>query len=82
ELGEGVYGSCPAAGSGQLAATYGQESSSAGNVSDFGAQLMARWKGGAAAGPAKPELLHTGQIRQFKIIRLDPESKLIEVATT
>jgi len=80
EFGDGVFGSCLPSEANQVQGAYRQGDGSSGNVSDFGAQLMARWKGGAPAGPAKPEALHAGQIRQFRITRLDPETKLIEVA--
>jgi hypothetical protein len=41
--------------------------------------LKARWKGSAPAPEAKPEPLTQGQIRTFKIVKLDPETKKIEV---
>jgi small subunit ribosomal protein S1 len=42
--------------------------------------LSARWKGNALAASAKPEPLSAGQIRSFKIVKLDAEAKKIEVA--
>ncbi len=42
--------------------------------------LQARWKGGAAnTGPSTPEAIHTGQVRSFRIAKLDPDSKAIEL---
>lgn len=41
--------------------------------------LQARWKSGAAAGETKPEALRAGQIRKFRIAKLDPETKKIEL---
>jgi small subunit ribosomal protein S1 len=41
--------------------------------------LNARWKGSAPAPTAAPEPLAEGQIRTFKITRLEAESKKIEV---
>jgi hypothetical protein len=45
--------------------------------------LQARWKGGASGsvtGPAaKSEEIREGQIRSFRIARLDPAQKKIEV---
>jgi small subunit ribosomal protein S1 len=79
EFGDGVFGSCLPASSDQLAANDRSGAGASGNVSALGAQLMARWKGGATPGTAKPEALHSGQIRQFRITRLDADSKLIEV---
>jgi small subunit ribosomal protein S1 len=41
--------------------------------------LQARWKGGAPAGEAKPEAVRAGQIRKFRIVKLDPAAKKIEL---
>jgi small subunit ribosomal protein S1 len=41
--------------------------------------LKARWKGSAPAPSAKPEPLTAGQVRSFKIVKLDAEAKKIEV---
>jgi hypothetical protein len=41
--------------------------------------LQARWKSGAAASEAKPESLRAGQIRKFRIAKLDPATKNIEL---
>jgi small subunit ribosomal protein S1 len=41
--------------------------------------LKARWRGDSPAAAAKPEPLSPGQIRSFKITKLDPEAKKIEV---
>ena len=41
--------------------------------------LKARWKGNAPAPSATPDPLAEGQIRSFKITKLIPDSKKIEV---
>jgi small subunit ribosomal protein S1 len=41
--------------------------------------LSARWKGAAQAPDAKPQPLEPGQVRSFKIVKLDAASKRIEV---
>jgi small subunit ribosomal protein S1 len=41
--------------------------------------LQARWKGSAPAAANQPEPLQTGQVRTFKITRLDAATKTIEV---
>jgi small subunit ribosomal protein S1 len=41
--------------------------------------LKARWKGDTPAPKSKPDPLTQGQIRTFKITRLDAETKKIEV---
>jgi hypothetical protein len=49
---------------------------------DLGAlssMLKSKWKGNAPAAGAKAEALATGQVRSFKIVKLDGEKKRIEV---
>jgi small subunit ribosomal protein S1 len=41
--------------------------------------LKARWKGGTAEGASKPEAVRAGQIRSFRITKLDPAAKRIEL---
>jgi small subunit ribosomal protein S1 len=41
--------------------------------------LKARWKGGVASGPAKAEAVRAGQIRSFRIARVDRAAKKIEL---
>jgi len=48
------------------------------DLSTLTSMLSARWKGGSA-GSAKPEPLRSGQIRSFRITKLDRESKQIEL---
>jgi small subunit ribosomal protein S1 len=48
------------------------------DLSTLGSMLKARWQGTAPAQP-KPAPLSAGQIRTFKIVKLDPEAKKIEV---
>ncbi|MGA3068589.1 MAG: S1 RNA-binding domain-containing protein [Terracidiphilus sp.] len=49
------------------------------DLSSLGSMLKARWKGSAPAAQSKPEPFSEGQIRAFKIVKLDPEAKKIEV---
>ena len=41
--------------------------------------LQARWKGATSGGGRKPEPVRTGQIRNFRITKLDPAAKKIEL---
>ena len=77
ELGEGIRATCRAAKSAPAAA----ESQPAGkaDLSSLSSMLQARWKGSAPAPSAAPEPLHAGQIRSFKITKLDADKKSIEV---
>jgi hypothetical protein len=41
--------------------------------------LQARWKSGPPPSEAKPDALKAGQIHKFKIAKLDPAAKKIEL---
>ena len=79
EFGDGVYGVCLAPAVEVLGEDTGG-GGAAGDISSIGSMLMARWKGNSQPGSRQPDPLHPGQIRQFRITRLDRESKLIEVS--
>ena len=49
------------------------------DLSSLGSMLQARWKGVAAHDDAKPEAARAGQIRKFRIAKLDPATKKIEL---
>ncbi len=78
ELGEGIFGVCATD-----SATVSQEpEASAGKVdlSSLGSMLQARWKGGAPSAKAAPEPVRAGQVRSFRIAKLDGASKTIQLA--
>jgi small subunit ribosomal protein S1 len=85
ELGEGVLATCriPEEGSAKEDRQAKQEPSSSTSskpdLSSLGSMLQARWKSGAAAEETKPEALRIGQIRKFRIAKLEPVTKKIEV---
>jgi small subunit ribosomal protein S1 len=83
ELGEGVVATCriPAEGSAKenKRAEPAPSSSSKPDLSSLGSMLQARWKSGGAADETKLEALRAGQIRQFRIVKLDPATKTIEL---
>ena len=91
ELGEGIRAACcaPAAPSPQKPSGAGVPSSSSGaasgssparpDLSQLSSMLKARWKGNAPAPSAAPEPLAESQIRNFKIVKLEPDAKRIEV---
>ena len=80
ELGDGIRAVCRASAS-AAKATAAQEATSEAKVdlSSLSSMLKDRWKGNVPAAAAKPEPLSEGQIRSFKIVKLDPEAKKIEV---
>lgn len=74
ELGEGIHAPC------RLREGSDTETASSGgtDLSALTSLLQAKWKG-AAGGATKPEPLRTGQVRNFRIVELDPEAKKIAV---
>jgi small subunit ribosomal protein S1 len=84
ELGEGIQVACRMdEASGVIekdpVSSKPPQSSSKLDLSSLGSMLQARWKGGAPAGGAKPEPVRAGQIRKFRIVKLDAAAKKIEV---
>ena len=81
ELGEGVLAACriPEESSAKEDKPTEPASSSKPDLSSLGSMLQARWKSGPSASEAKPESLRAGQIRKFRIAKLDPATKKIEL---
>lgn len=75
ELGEGVYGICHIKEATQDQAAQ-QQSQSRADLSSLSSLLQARWKSGAAP---KREAVSAGQIRSFRITRIDPGEKKLEL---
>ncbi len=85
ELGEGIFGTF-GAGTGRAAeasaapGTATSEPSAGGaDLSSLTSMLQARWKGSTPAPAAKAEPLRTGQVRSFKIVKIEAGSKQIEL---
>jgi small subunit ribosomal protein S1 len=84
ELGEGIQAHCriPREGSERAAkkeTAPAPASSSRPDLSSLGSMLQARWKSGAPASEAKPEGLRSGEVREFRIAKLDAAAKKIEL---
>ena len=77
ELGEGIRAACRTAAG--TAASPQTQSQPKADLSSLSTMLKARWKGDAPAASAQPEPLQVGQIRSFKIVKLDAATKKIEV---
>jgi small subunit ribosomal protein S1 len=77
ELGEGIRGTCRMA----TECPRGEETKPEPKVdiSSLTSMLNARWKGEAASGPSEPEAAVAGQVRSFRIVKLDPYGKKIEL---
>ena len=77
ELGEGIRAGCKLP---QPKKEDGASSAAAAtDVSSLSSMLAARWKSGAVAEPSKSQPIQSGQIRKFRITKLDPPTKKIEV---
>ena len=82
ELGDGIQATCRIA-TGKSSKESTEKVSNAKEKLDLSAlssMLNARWKGGpASSGSSKPETVQAGQVRSFRITKLDPSVKKIEV---
>jgi small subunit ribosomal protein S1 len=81
ELGESIQGTCkiarekPAEGASQR-----MDAEQKADLSSLSSMLNARWKGGGASScETRTEALQMGQIRSFRIVKLDAETKTIEL---
>ena len=85
ELGEGIQASCRMNATNSTTEKNGQAGAGAPSqnpnskpdLSSLGSMLQARWKGNSGA--AKPEEVRSGQIRKFRIVKLDAATKKIEL---
>jgi small subunit ribosomal protein S1 len=80
ELGEGVQATCRIAEipAKRLAVPDASAAPKA-DLSSLSSMLNARWKGGASNAEPKPEPIRAGQIRNFRITKLDLGAKKIEL---
>jgi small subunit ribosomal protein S1 len=79
ELGEGIRGTCSAAAVPAAHAVSAAQPAGKADLSSLSSLLQARWKGSTPAPSTKPEPLAEGQVRSFKIVKLDAAAKKIEV---
>ena len=79
ELGEGIRAQCRVKATAAAAPAAEKKTEGKADLSSLSSLLSARWKGNAPAVAAKAEPLSEGQIRSFKIVKLDADAKKIEV---
>jgi small subunit ribosomal protein S1 len=78
ELGEGIQASCRLKN--EAAPEQAAAAESKADLSSLSSMLQAKWKGGASGGGAsRKEPLRAGQIRSFRIAKLDAGAKKIEL---
>ncbi|MGA9798376.1 MAG: 30S ribosomal protein S1 [Terriglobales bacterium] len=79
ELGDGINAICRIAAAAAQSDEATLQSTSKPDLSSLSSKLKAHWQGGAVSVESKPEALRTGQIRKFRITRLEPATKKIEL---
>jgi len=79
ELGQGIEVLCRIPAAEAATAKDENPSTAQADMASLSSMLKARWKGGAGSGAAKPEAPAAGQVRSFRITKLDPSTKKIEV---
>jgi small subunit ribosomal protein S1 len=82
ELGEGIHAQTTLHAASSAAEDRQPESNSASTKADLaslGSMLQARWKGNSPAANATAEPIRAGQIRKFRIKKLDTATKKIEL---
>jgi small subunit ribosomal protein S1 len=77
ELGEGIRAICKL-GTGAKSANAGQQSDGSADLKSLSSMLAAKWKSGTVVQAASSELT-PGQVRSFRVTKLDPAAKKIEV---
>jgi small subunit ribosomal protein S1 len=76
ELGEGIAASCRVGAAKQEAAS---QAPAKADLSSLTSMLQARWKSGPSEAASQSEELRPGQIRKFRIVKIDPQDKKVEV---
>ena len=77
ELGEGIEGVYRTGAESPAAEAPAAEGKV--DLSALSSMLKARWKGGPSNVAAKPEAINAGQIRSFRIGRMEPDARKIEL---
>jgi small subunit ribosomal protein S1 len=81
ELGEGIHATCrmTSRGATQAASAGAPSGSQKTDLASMTSMLQARWKSGATAEASKPEELKAGQVRSFRITKIEAQTKKVEV---
>jgi small subunit ribosomal protein S1 len=79
EVGEGIQATCrismePTEQTSSASSTPGKP-----DLAALGSMLQARWKSGPTSQPTKPQEMRAGQVRSFRITKIDPTAKKIEL---
>ena len=78
ELGEGIHAVCKVGTGSAKGASVKQQSSGTADLKSLSSMLAAKWKSGAVSQAANSDLA-AGQVRSFRVTKLDPATKKIDV---
>jgi small subunit ribosomal protein S1 len=78
ELGEGIHATCKTAAAAAAPVKSEAPKESKADLSSLSSMLQARWKSGSSPA-SKAEPVRAGQVRSFRIVKLDGAAKKIEV---
>jgi small subunit ribosomal protein S1 len=78
ELGEGIHATCKVTAAAAVPAKIEATKDAKADLSSLSSMLQARWKSGSSPA-AKAEPARAGQVRSFRIVKLDATAKKIEV---
>ncbi len=81
ELGEGIRANCAVRARSEATPASSQSEAKL-DLSALSSMLNARWKGETKASTAQAEPLHVGQMRNFKIVMIDSDTKQIDLEVT
>ena len=79
ELGEGVQATCRMVEDAPAKKEEEPAAAKSADLSSLSSMLQQRWKSGASPVSARPDASSAGQVRSFRISRLDPATKKIEL---
>ena len=79
ELGQGIQAICRIPSASKTQSNAGPDQPAKADLSSLTSMLQARWKNGAPAKSSKSEEIRPGEVRSFRITKLDPATKKIEV---
>jgi small subunit ribosomal protein S1 len=79
ELGEGILAACRISAEAPKQGAAKDTAAAKTDLASLSSMLAARWKSGAVAESSKPQEIQPGQVRKFRITKLDHTAKKIEV---
>ena len=79
ELGDGVFALCTLPATEPAPKEESKPATGALDLSAFSSMLNAKWKTGTSTAKANPEAPQTGQVRNFRIATLNPDTKSVTV---